>query len=101
MSTLLGLGRHTVTGLLTPCDAQFRDWTSRYRLFSHDRPPVETLFSVVRRAVLAELPPQAPVCAILDDSQLRRSGLRTPAVAWRRDPQFGARRKGRGVRGRD
>jgi len=75
-----------VTGLLTTCGAQFRDWTSSYRLFSHDRLPVETIFSVVRRAVLAELPPQAPVCAVLDDSLLRRSGLRTPGVAWRRDP---------------
>jgi hypothetical protein len=75
-----------VTGLLTTCGSQFRDWTSSYRLFSHDRLPVDTIFSVVRRAVLAELPPQAPVCAVLDDSLLRRSGLRTPGVAWRRDP---------------
>jgi hypothetical protein len=86
LSSLLCLGRHTVTGLLTTCGAQFRDWTSSYRLFSHPRLPVDTLFSVVRRAVLAELPPQAPVCAVLDDSLLRRSGLRTPGVAWRRDP---------------
>ena len=75
-----------MTGLLTTCGSQFRDWTSSYRLFSHPRLPVETLFSVVRRAVLAELPPGAPVCAVLDDSLLRRSGLRTPGVAWRRDP---------------
>ena len=75
-----------MTGLLTTCGSQFRDWTSSYRLFSHDRLPVATIFSVVRRAVLAALPPQAPVCAVLDDSLLRRSGLRTPGVAWRRDP---------------
>jgi hypothetical protein len=75
-----------VTGLLTTCGSQFRDWTSSYRLFSHDRLPVASIFSVVRRAVLAELPPQAPVCAVLDDALLRRSGLRTPGVAWRRDP---------------
>jgi hypothetical protein len=86
LSTLLCLGRHTVTGLLTTCGAQFRDWTSSYRLFSHDRLPLASIFSVVRRAVLAELPPQAPVCAVLDDTLLRRSGLRTPGVAWRRDP---------------
>jgi len=75
-----------VTGLLTTCGSQFRDWTSSYRLFSHDRLPAETLFSVVRRAVVSELPPGAPVCAVLDDSLLHRSGLRTPGVAWRRDP---------------
>lgn len=75
-----------MTGLLTTCGAQFRDWTSSYRLFSRDRLPVEAIFSVVRRAVLAELPPHAPVSAVLDDTLLRRSGLRTPGVAWRRDP---------------
>ena len=75
-----------MTGLLTTCGAQFRDWTSSYRLFSHDRLPVASIFSVVRRAVLAELPPHAPLCAVLDDTLLRRSGLRTPGVAWRRDP---------------
>jgi len=75
-----------VTGLLTTCGAQFRDWTSSYRLFSHDRLPAQTLFAVARRAVLAALPPQAPVRAFLDDSLLRRSGLHTPGVAWRRDP---------------
>ena len=75
-----------MTGLLTTCGSQFRDWTSSYRLFSHDRLPVETIFSVVRRALLAELPAQAPVCAVLDDTLLHRSGLRTPGVGWRRDP---------------
>ncbi len=75
-----------MTGLLTTSGSQFQDWTASYRLFSHDRLPVERIFAVVRRAVLAELPPHAPVCAVLDDSLLRRAGLRTPGVAWRRDP---------------
>jgi len=75
-----------VTGLLTTCGLQFRDWTSSYRLFSHSRLRVENLFAVVRRAVVSALAPGAPVCAVLDDTLLRRSGLRTPGVAWRRDP---------------
>jgi len=75
-----------VTGLLTTCGAQFRDWTSSYRLFSHDRLPAATLFAVVRRAVVAALPPAAPVRACRDDSLLRRAGLHTPGVGWRRDP---------------
>ena len=75
-----------MTGLLTTCGAQFRDWTSSYRLFSHDRLPAATLFAVVRRAVVAALPPAAPVRACLDDSLLRRAGLHTPGVGWRRDP---------------
>lgn len=75
-----------MTGLLTTCGAQFRDWTSSYRLFSHSRLRVENLFAVVRRAVVGELAPHTPVCAVLDDSLLRRSGRHTPGVAWRRDP---------------
>ncbi|MGA9646736.1 MAG: transposase [Candidatus Korobacteraceae bacterium] len=86
MSSLLCLGRHTVTGLLTTSGSQFRDWSASYRLFSQDRLPVDRIFSVVRRAVLADLPPNSPVCAVLDDSLLRRAGSHTPGVAWRRDP---------------
>lgn len=86
LSALLCLGRHTVTGLLTTSGLQFQDWSASYRLFSQDRLPIDQLFSVVRRAVLSELAPNAPVCAVLDDSLLRRAGTHTPGVAWRRDP---------------
>jgi hypothetical protein len=44
------------------------------------------IFSVVRRAVADQLPAGEPFRAVLDDSLLRRSGLQTPGVAWRRDP---------------
>jgi hypothetical protein len=75
-----------VTGLLTTSGSQFRDWSAAYRLFSQDRLPVLEIFSVVRRSVADQLPAGAPFRAVLDDSLLRRSGLRTPGVAWRRDP---------------
>jgi DDE superfamily endonuclease len=75
-----------VTGLLTTSGSQFQDWTAAYRLFSQDRIPLAEIFSVVRRAVAAQLPAGAPFRAVLDDSLLRRSGLHTPGVAWRRDP---------------
>ena len=86
LSSLLCLGRHTVTGLLTTSGSQFHDWSATYRLFSKDRLPVPEIFSVVRRAVADQLPAGAPFRAVLDDSLLRRSGLHTPGVAWRRDP---------------
>jgi hypothetical protein len=86
MSSLLCLGRHTVTGLLTTSGSQFQDWSATYRLFSQDRVPVPEIFSVVRRVVADQLPPGAPFRAVLDDSLLRRSGLHTPGVGWRRDP---------------
>jgi hypothetical protein len=86
LSSLLCLGRHTVTGLLTTSGSQFQDWSAAYRLFSQDRVAVPEIFSVVRRAIADQLPAGEPFRAVLDDSLLRRSGLHTPGVAWRRDP---------------
>ena len=40
LSSLLCLGRHTVTGLLTTCGQEFLDWSADYRLFSHHRLPL-------------------------------------------------------------
>jgi hypothetical protein len=75
-----------VTGLLTTSGSQFQDWSATYRLFSQGRVPVPGIFSVVRRAIANQLPAGAPFRAVLDDTLLRRAGLRTPGVAWRRDP---------------
>ena len=86
LSSLLCLGRHTVTGLLSTCGCEFLDWSAAYRTFSQDRVPIDGLFAAVRRAVVAQLPPQAPLCVAVDDSLLRKSGMRIPGVAWRRDP---------------
>lgn len=86
LSSLLCLGRHTVTGLLTTCGQEFQDWSAPYRLFSCDRLPIAEIFSVIRRGVLAELPSQAPFSVAIDDSLLRKTGIRVPGVAWRRDP---------------
>jgi DDE superfamily endonuclease len=44
------------------------------------------IFAVVRGAVAEQLPAGAPFRAVLDDTLLRRSGLHTPGVGWRRDP---------------
>jgi len=86
LSSLLCLGRHTVTGLLTTCGLEFQDWSADYRLFSQARLPVAEIFRVIRRAVLAELPPDAPLSVAIDDSLLHKTGIRIPGVAWRRDP---------------
>ena len=83
---MLCLGRHTLTGLLTTSGKQFEDWSAAYRLFSRQRIPVASLFSSIRRSILAALPDAEPVCVVVDDTLLRRSGNRTPGVAWRRDP---------------
>lgn len=75
-----------MTGLLTTCGQEFQDWSAPYRLFSCDRLPLAEIFAVIRRGVLAELPPQAPFSVAIDDSLLRKTGIRIPGVAWRRAP---------------
>jgi hypothetical protein len=75
-----------VTGLLTTCGQEFHDWSADYRLFSRHRLPTHALFSVVRRALLQRLPSQAPLSVAIDDTLLRKTGIRIPGVAWRRDP---------------
>ena len=75
-----------MTGLLTTCGQEFQDWSAPYRLFSDDRLPLAEIYAVLRRGVLAELPPQAPLSVAIDDSLLHKTGIRIPGVAWRRDP---------------
>ena len=75
-----------MTGLLTTCGREFQDWSAEYRLFSRHRFPAAGVFSVIRRRVLAELPPQAPFCVAIDDSLLHKTGIRIPGATWRRDP---------------
>src|SRR5712692_2038681 len=45
LSSLLCLGRHTVTGLLSTSGSQFQDWTAAYRLFSQHRVDTASLFA--------------------------------------------------------
>lgn len=71
---------------MTTCGREFQDWSAAYRLFSQQRLPLREIFSVLRRHVLAELPPDAPLSVAIDDSLLRKTGIRIPGVAWRRDP---------------
>ena len=87
LSSLLCLGRRTVTGLLSTCGAQFADWSASYRLFSQLRFDSSARFAGIRSVCLAQLPRLAPVCLSVDDSLLPQCGPKIPGVAWRRDPQ--------------
>jgi DDE superfamily endonuclease len=86
LSHLVCLGRHTVTGLLGTAGRQFKDWTADYRLYSHKRVNVESLFQPIRRTLAAKSSPAAPAVVALDDTRLRKTGTKTPGVAYVRDP---------------
>jgi hypothetical protein len=76
-----------VTGLLSTCGSQFRDWTASYRLFSRLRLDPSVLFAGIRSACREQVPEASPLCISVDDSLLPKAGPKTPGVAWRRDPQ--------------
>lgn len=86
LAYLVGLGRHTVTGLLNTCGRSFDDWTADYRLYSQERVDPSNIFSAVRRGVEQALPDGEPLVVGMDDSIVRKGGTHIPGVAWRRDP---------------
>ena len=86
LSSLVCLGRRTVTGLVSASGHQFSDWSADYRLFAKERFDAGKLFAVARREVTGRLPGEAPLVCAMDDSILRKRGLKTAGVSWRRDP---------------
>ena len=86
LSSLLCLGRRTVTGLLSTCGQQFQDWSAAYRLSSQHRIAAPALFTGVRQQVAQLVPDSEPICIAVDDSLFPRSGAKIHGVGWRRDP---------------
>jgi hypothetical protein len=84
--TLTCLGRHTLTGMITACGKQFSDWSSIYRLFSHNRIDTSKIFEVAQRAVIEETSNNAEIIAQMDDTICKKTGRKVPGTAWRRDP---------------
>jgi len=86
LSALVGLGRRTITGLLTASAQQGVDWSASYRMFERERFEADVLFSAVRRSVGAGLPEGAPLIVALDDTLIRKRGRRVHGAGWKRDP---------------
>jgi hypothetical protein len=86
LSSLVCLGRRTVTGLLTAGGRQLEDWSADYRIFSESRFDCTRIFEVIREGVWEQLPGKAPIVVAMDDTILRKTGPKAYGVAWRRDP---------------
>ena len=86
LSSLVSLGRKTVTGMISASGAQFSDWSSDYRLFLNRRFDAGAMFDVIRHNVVERLDKSAPLVVALDDTLLRRSGKKVHGAGWRRDP---------------
>jgi len=86
ISTLLCLGRHTGTGLITTAGRQFIDWSADYKLFSQGRFDKSFLFDVIRKGIIEGLPEDAPFIAAMDDTVIKKTGTKIEGVTYRRDP---------------
>ncbi len=85
-SSLVGLGRKTVSGLLCASAQQFIDWSAAYRLFERHRFDTDALFDPIRREVVGRLEPGEPFVVMMDDTLIRKRGRKVHGAAWRRDP---------------
>ena len=86
LSALVGLGRRTVTGMLTASAQQGLDWSAAYRLFEQERFEGQALFAPALRAVSAGLGEQEPLVALMDDTLIRKRGRKVHGAGWKRDP---------------
>jgi hypothetical protein len=55
-------------------------------LFSRKRFDPAGIFQVCRQEITAKLPARMPFIASMDDTILRKTGVKIPGVSWRRDP---------------
>jgi hypothetical protein len=86
LSTLVGLGRRTVTGMLCASAQQGVDWSAAYRLFERERFDSAVLFAPARQAVCSHLRENDPLVVLMDDTLVRKRGRRVHGAAWKRDP---------------
>jgi len=86
LGALVGLGRRTVTGMLSATGQLGADWSAAYRLFAHERFDPAALLGPARREVLEQLGPQEPLVALMDDTLVRKRGRKIAGTSWRRDP---------------
>lgn len=86
MSSLVGLGRRTVSGMLCASAQQFADWSAAYRLFERQRFDTQALFAPARREVLGRLGQDEPLVVMMDDTLIRKRGRKVYGAGWKRDP---------------
>lgn len=86
LSQLACLGRHTLTGVICASGGQFKDWSADYRLFSRERFDQDAVFSVLREEAVGHLADRGPIVCAMDDSVMRKKGLKIPGTGRIRDP---------------
>jgi hypothetical protein len=86
MAALVSPCRGTLTNLICLCGRAQQDWTADYRLYSRDRVKPAGLFSTVLHELEVNLPARTPLVAAIDDTLVRKTGVKIDGVGWKRDP---------------
>jgi hypothetical protein len=86
LTSLVGFGRRTISGLLRTQNRHQQDWTADYRFYSQDRFDDQAVFDLVRRIVEGHLDKTQPLVVAMDDSLLRKTGRKVHGVRYVRDP---------------
>ena len=86
ISSLLALGKHTVTGMLSAGGKQFQDWSAAYRLFENERIDKQKLFAPAISGILERQGKEAPLNVMMDDTIVRKRGRKVSGANWKRDP---------------
>ena len=86
LTSLVGFGRRTITGLLRTQNRHRQDWTADYRFYSQDRFNDELVFDTVRKMAESHLEKDRPLVTAMDDSLLRKTGRKIHGVRYVRDP---------------
>ena len=86
MAALVSSCRGTLTNLICLCGRAQQDWTADYRLYSRDRVKPAGLFSTVRHEIETNLSALTPLVAAIDDTLVRKTGVKIDGIGWQRDP---------------
>jgi len=86
LSSLVCLGRRTITGMLTTSGLQFKDWSSEYKLFEQERIDIGKIFKPITETVVKQYPTTKDISIVLDDTIIRKSGTKIYGTKWLRDP---------------
>lgn len=86
VSSLLTLGKHTVTGMLSAGGKQFDDWSAAYRLFEKERIDQKDLFIPAINKVIECRQQDEPLFVMMDDTLIRKKGRKVYGAGWKRDP---------------
>ena len=85
LAHLLCTQRRTVTGLLNTLGRQQQDWTKAYRLY-REHVDNAAVFSPILDGVLELIKEGSALVIAVDDSHLRKTGLKVATAGWYRDP---------------